>query len=129
MFDPSKAEVVKTVTVPFLKPEVDQPVYVRFMGKIYTGKVLKNATTTEEAAKKPPQIANVDNLVTGEHNLMIVPKALESILMDEYENHKYVGKCFKLVKLAKRANKRGDQQYSPFLVDEIKDPDTKASKA
>jgi len=101
-------EVVKNVTLPLLKPQLDVPVYIKVLDPIYLGKKV-------EQDKEPATIANIVNLETGEHCQILVPAVLAGIFEDEYPDNAYVNKCFKLTKHPKASGKR----YHLFTVLEI----------
>lgn len=107
-----KFNVVKNVTLPLLKPNLDVPVYVKVLEPVFQGKKIdKGAQKDMEAA----MLANVVNLETGENMQMIVPNVLDGIFAEEYKENAYVGKCFSITKHPKASGKR----YHPFSVMEI----------
>ena len=107
-----KFKRTKVVTMPLLKPVLDQPFYVKMTGEIFLGKEIKAG---EGAKMEPAHLVNCVNLETGELCQIIVPAVLLSIVNEEYPENSYVGKSFEIVKMAKGGGKR----YHPFKVAEI----------
>ena len=105
-----KFKTVKNVTLAQLKLEKGVEVYVRIEKPFTIGKEVKNSN------KQPPLIAECTNLVTGELVEVIVPKVLESILTEEY-NDGYVGRCFCIEKTS-NPDENG-KKYAKFSVIEI----------
>lgn len=107
--------VVKNVTLPLIKPEIDVPVFVKVTSAVFVGKDIAEKTPGAKK-KEPAKLINCINLQTGEEAQLIVPSVLAGIFTDEYKDDSYVGKCFQLIKHAKKAGK----EYHPFTVREIK---------
>lgn len=126
-----KFEVAKNLTLPLLKPQLDQPIYIRFEEPLKIGK--------EIGDKDAAIIGTVTNLETGEMSQYLVPAVFQGILHDEYGTPKfgspekgqpvqiveaaregqpadsYVGKCFMVTKHPKASGKG----YHPQTIQEI----------
>lgn len=102
----------KQVTLPILKKQDDVPVYVKFIGEVFTGKEVKG-NSANNAKMEPARIANVINLETGEEMQLIINTVLESILNENYPDQKYVGKCFEIIQYSPSGKK-----YKNFRVSE-----------
>lgn len=107
-------KIIKKVTMPLLKQQIDVPIFVRVDGAIYVGKELKG----DKAGEKPADIMHVTDLTSGEVMQYLVPSVVKSTLEEEYANEAYVGKCFALTKHNKKEGKR----YFTFSIDEIENP-------
>jgi hypothetical protein len=103
-----KFKTKKHVTLPLLKFQNNDPLYVQFTDAIFTGKVVDDK-------KEPPKMANVINLETGEEAQIILGAVLVSNLEDTYPNETYVGKQFMIEKSAPE----GARKYSLFNITEI----------
>lgn len=116
-FDPSKVKVVKQVTVPTLSPQPNEPIYVTFLGAIFLGKQIdqKKKDGEEVVNEKPADLALVRNLSTDAEQHLIVSAVVKGNLDETYPKDSYVGKSFRIEKLAKRAGKR----YFDYAVAEI----------
>ena len=114
--DDFQYEVIKNFTLPLLKLELDTPYFLRIDDPVTIGKKLKG----DDADKEPAKLCKVTDLKTGEENILLVNSVLEGILHDYDEEsvtiNAYVGKCFKIVKHAKKDGKR----YHGYTVAEIK---------
>lgn len=117
-----KPVIIKHVTLPTLKTVPDVPVYIKILEKIFKGK--SQPAKEGQPAKQPPMIFNAINLETGEVCQLIVNKVIEREILDNYPEHKYVGKCFMIVKGKKKGS--GDRSYFSFEIAEIEEP--KAAK-
>lgn len=106
-------KVKRVITLPLLKFQIDQPVYVRIDGEMFKGKEIKGSG--DKAKMEPATLANCTNLETGEACQIIVATVLHSILTEEYENGAYVGKGFMITKGPKGSGKA----YNPYTVSEI----------
>lgn len=105
---PFTFKVKKHVTVPLLKMVNNTPIYVKFQGEIFKGKVVDDK-------KEAPTMANIINLQTGEEQQIILGTVLVGNLEEEYPNAGYVGKSFELVKSAPE----GARKYSLYNITEI----------
>jgi hypothetical protein len=109
----------KLLTRPVLKWVVDKPNYIKIETAMHIGKDIKSRTPVDEAKKKEPAtLCNVTNLETGEPAQIILNAVLKSVLIEEYPNDSYVGKCFAVTKQSRQPGK----QYDPFNIEEIEDP-------
>lgn len=128
-----KPTIKKHVTLPLIKPQIGQPIYIKIIGEMYVGKdISKKSRDPSKTDMAPATLVNCVNLETGEESQIIVPSVLKGILEDEYcvfsgegEERKlveqdYVGRCFMLTKQPKPDDKK---RYFPFTVAEIEDPD------
>ena len=106
-------KVIKRVTQLLLKPLLDEPVYVKFLEPIFTGKKV-------EADKDPAKLANIINLVDGSECQIIISAVVQANMEDEYPDSGYVSKCFSLTKHKKASGK----SYNPYTILEIEDPAT-----
>lgn len=123
--------VKKNLTLPLIKPKLDEPVYIKFVEPVKIGKQIgdKDAAIT----------ANVVNLETGEMAQYLVPAVFQGILHDEYgapkfgvkakgepvvelepalkdqDPNSYVGKGFAVTKHPKMSGK----QYHPHIIQEL----------
>lgn len=104
----AKVKVTKNITLPLIKPRIDQPEFIEVLEPYFTGKKIDDK-------KEAATLLNVVNLVTGENAQIIVPAVLKGIFDDEYPDNAYVGKKFSVTKHAKQTGKA----YHPFSVAEI----------
>jgi len=112
-FDPSAYKSVRKVTKSFLRLEVDVDRFVRIDGEIYEGKKLSKKEGKD--AMEPAHICDITDLTTGEIAQLMLPSVLLSVLNEEYPEHSYVGRAFKITKRAKKEGRR----YFPVDVEEI----------
>jgi|WetSurMetagenome_2_1015567.scaffolds.fasta_scaffold01855_5 hypothetical protein len=112
-------KVLKNVTLPFLKLEEDQPIYVKIISKMrtQTAKMTDSPKVSKKGEKdmEPATVVDVVNMKTGEEANMIVNAVLKGNWEEQYPNDSYVDKGFSITKLAKRPGKR----YNDFLIQEI----------
>ena len=121
-------KVVKHVTMPTLKLQPDEPVYVTILEKMFEGKPPKKKEGEEQ--KKAPTIINVISYsvnaegtaleTDGEVCQMVAGAVVESELREEYENDGYVGKTFMIVKGKKKGTT--DRSYFTYTIQEIEAP-------
>ena len=104
-----KYKVINQVTREIKKIDSGEEVFIIFEGEIYTGEVLEKAKI-----QTPPQLCNIIDLETGEKMLLILPKVLDASIQENYPNHSYVGKSFRLVKEVIDGKK-----YSTWAIQEI----------
>lgn len=114
-----KYERVRHVTLPTLKQEVGQPLFVRADSEIFEGQEREGK---DGEKVKPARVIAVTNLETGEQGQMVLGTVLEGNLSEKYPNKSYVGKCFEIVKGPKPERAR----YHLYELYEIADPGTKA---
>jgi hypothetical protein len=128
-----KFKVKKNLSLPLIKPQIDEPIYIRFDEPMFIGKKV-------EKSKDAAVIANVTDLETGEKMQYLVPSVLQGIFHDQYgaplfgkvddsergteivegpldgsEIDSYVGKGFQITKMKKATNK----SYHPHNVAEL----------
>lgn len=109
----------KLLTRPILKLIEGQPRYVKIEREMFLGKDLEKDLPEEKRKKREPAtILEVINLEDGEQAQLLVLTIVKNVLMDEYPNHAYVGKCFSITKLGRAAGK----EYNAVHVEEIEDP-------
>jgi hypothetical protein len=109
-------ETVKHVTLPTLKMELDQAVYVRFEAAIYQAKALtRGRAGTDGQQMAPPELAHVTELTRNRECTIIVNSVLGTELRETYPNDGYVGKSFKLVK-----SKLESRRYATFDITEVR---------
>lgn len=118
-----KFAVVRNVTLPVLKIEIEKPVYVTIREAMRLGSAQKAGRDDGKGGEKkakmePATVTSVVDLETGEVKTLIVSAVIKGIFNDDYPNDSYVGKSFCLVKHAKKEGKN----YFNFSVDEI-DPE------
>lgn len=106
-------KVKKLITLPLLKFQIDEPVYIKFLEPMFTGKEIKGAG--DKAKMEPATLANCVNLETGEECQIILATVLKSILTENYENDAYVGCGFQITKGKKASGKA----YNPYAVAEL----------
>jgi hypothetical protein len=109
----SKYKVLRNVTMPTLKLELEVPAHVKATGEYFTGKAQKPGK--DGKAMEPATVLPVINVDTGEVAQLILGAALKSILEETYPAHAYVDRAFRIVKHDKQAGKR----YFTYSVDEI----------
>lgn len=108
-----KFKVKKNVTLPTLSLAVNQVAFVRFDEAIYVGKEVE--AKEGEKKKEPPSLACVTDMETGEQRTLILNTVLVSTIDEAYPAKTYVGKIFRVEKLAKRAGK----DYHDFKIQEV----------
>lgn len=69
----------------------------------------------EGVQEKPASICTVGDVETGEVFTFMVPAVIKSVFTQEYEGTDYVGRCFMIENLGKRAGKR----HVDFAVAEV----------
>jgi hypothetical protein len=74
-------KIKKSLTLPLIKPKLDEPVYIKFVEPVKIGKQIGD--------KDAAIIANVINLETGELAQYLVPAVFQGILHDEYGAPRY----------------------------------------
>lgn len=105
-------KVKRNITLPLIKPALEEPVYIKVTGKMFVGKEI---TTNDKQKMEPATLVNCVNLETGEEAQIIVPSVLKGIFNDEFPNDSYVDKGFSITKHKKASGKR----YHPFSVAEL----------
>lgn len=110
-----KPVVKKALTLPLLKLEFDDPVYVKVITPIFKGKEIKG--TGDAAKMEPADLVEVINLATGEHMQMIAGAVMKGVFEDNYSGTDYVGECFQISK-----HKKEGKRYHDYKVLLIEDP-------
>lgn len=117
-----KFATVRNVTLPLLRIEIEQPVYVTVRDEMRVSAAKNRKKAGDGKDMEPATVVTVADIDPesggGEIKTMIVSAAVKSIWDEEYPNGAYVGKSFCLVKHAKKEGKN----YFNFSVDEI-DPE------
>lgn len=118
-FDPQtmKARVAKHVTLPVLKMANGVPVYVRALGEIYRGEA-RDVADTKAAAKEPPYLLQVHDLVEDRPAVIVVPTVMRSELERAYGESPIKGKCFEIT----ITKPEGNRKYNLATIVEIEDP-------
>ena len=106
-------KIVKNITLPLIKPQLDVPFYIKVTSPVFEGKKIEG--TGDKAKMEPASLVNCIDLETGAESQVIVPAVLAGIFEDEYDGDSYVGKGFMITKHPKASGKR----YHPFSVAEI----------
>jgi hypothetical protein len=109
----SPYKIVRNVTMPSLKLEIEKPYFVKVTGPYFTGKAQKPGK--DGKAMEPATVLPIVNLETGEVAQLVMGAVLKGILDDSYPDDVYVGRAFRLVKHDKANGKR----YFSYSVDEI----------
>lgn len=109
----SKFKVLRNVTMPTLKMQLETPIYVKFTAPHFIGRTQK--PKAGEEAQKPATVISCVNLETGEVCQLVLGAALVSVLDEMYPNDTYVGRSFRIVKHPKVEGKR----YFTYSVDEV----------
>ena len=104
----------KVVTVPVLKLQPNEPVYVRVEQAMEISKQVKQKEVGGKVMD-PATIMHCTNLETNEECIVIIGKALEGSLNDNYPNNSYVGKSFEII----NSGKLGDKKYNTYSVSEV----------
>jgi hypothetical protein len=111
-------EIANQVTRPVLQQEDNTPYYIRFDGPIF-----RSETTPAEKAKeaegkdfkRPPHVAPIANLETGQLQTLVCNAILASEILEKYPNEKYVGLAFRII--SKKIAKPGDNLKTIRLYD------------
>jgi hypothetical protein len=109
----------RKLVMPLLKMQTNVPIYVKPLAAHFTGKDISKGETDEKKKRNPAELCNVVDLVTGEEVQIIVSAVVLSVWDDDYPDHGYVGKGFKITK-----GKKGEgKSYFSYSVDEIELPE------
>lgn len=127
---PFQFTVKKHVTLPLLKIQPEQPLYVKFEEPIFKAKPQAGgrapaadiptdfdtpaAAPGSRAQKAPPELAHVIDLTTGEHAQIIIGTVLGAEMRSTYPDNGYVGKAFEIVQ-----HKVQGKQYATYGITEI----------
>lgn len=109
----SKYKVLRNVTMPSVKLEMETPYYLKATGAYFTGRAQKAGKNGE--VMEPATVLPVVNIETGEVGQLILGSVLKGLLDEAYPAEGYVGKAFRIVKHEKRPGKR----YFTYSLDEI----------
>jgi len=101
------------VTLPLLKQQANETIFVTLTSPIFTGKKV-------DEQKEPAQLVHVIDLSTGQEMEYIVPTVLEGTLKEKYLDNEYVGMSFEITKFPKKSGKN----YHTFEIFEIDPNDT-----
>ena len=104
----------KTITVPVLKLNVDQPAYVRVESPMEVSKQVSGVKVGGQPME-PATIMFCTNLDNDSECLLIVNTMLQRVFKETYPDQSYVGLCFEITS----HGKRGDKKYNVFSVVEI----------
>lgn len=116
---PRQFVVKRIVTMPLFKMEVGVTSYLRFDGKIFTGKkIVETNKDGKDISKEAPQMANITDLETGKQFQVMLGAVLQRLLHEEYPNDAYVGMSF-AVRLNEQKRGRGAQNYNTYSLAEI----------
>lgn len=105
-------KIVKNITLPLIKPQLDKPFYIKVTSPMFEGKKIESG---DKASMEPATLVNCIDLETGAESQLIVPSVLHGIFDDEYKDDSYVDKGFMITKHPKVSGKR----YHAFSVAEI----------
>lgn len=103
-----KFSTVKKVVTPVLQMQIDKPIYVRFLTECYIGEKI-------DGAPDAPTLVLVLNMETMDECIVVVSHIVRESLHDQYADGAYVGKYFKITKLAKRTGKK----YNDYRMVEV----------
>ena len=103
-----KFNTVKNVVTPVLQLQIDKPVYVRFLSECYMGEKI-------DAATDAATLVLALDMETMDECILVVSFLIKESLHSQYADGAYVGKFFKITKLAKRAGKK----YNDYRMVEI----------
>lgn len=110
----------RAITLPTFKFEQDKPLYCKILTPMHEGRVrLARGQTELDPDKKPPTLATVVNLESGELGQIILAEVLKTELSEAYPNNSYVGKGFEITKQKRKEGKR----YDPYALAEIEVPE------
>lgn len=116
---------VRSVTLPLKSLKtLGDIAHVRITTPITVGKKLQG----DDSTKEPAHLCNIIDLDTGEEMQMIIPKVLRSTLEEEYptvgEKIGYLGKCFEIENLGKKAGRgKSAEGYNTFRIVEVEPVD------
>lgn len=114
-------KVAKIVTRTVLKQVNDIPFYVRLESAVYQGEEI-SAGRGGAAKMNPAELINVENLETGELQLIIANTVLKSELDRAYPDSSYVNKCFAIVRKDGPKTRADREAYKVYSIIEI-EPD------
>lgn len=115
----------KAITLPTFKFIVDVPLFVKILEPMHEGAVRLGRGKVADPDKKPPTLARVINLETGEEGQVILASVLKTELDEAYPNGTYVGLGFEMCKQKRKEGK----QYDPYSLAEIELPAEQAAPA
>lgn len=104
----------KVVTVPVLKLMPGVAVYIKVEQVMEVSKQVKQKEVGGKIMD-PATIMHCTNLENDEECIVIIGKALEGSLNDNYPNDSYVGKSFEIL----NSGKLGDKKYNTYSVTEV----------
>ncbi len=131
-FDPTKAEVVKNLSVPAFKIKEQETRFFRIDSAMRVSDFSDNSqddadedkgskTKKGEPRKKrdPATVVDATDLQSGQIGTLICTSVIKSSLLRNYPDESYVGKGFRITRLEKPEGK----MYSKYTVVEIALPD------
>ena len=102
VFDESRFEVTRDVTLPLLKIKVGESYFVTLLAPMFLGKEIAAKATVDAAtgevksvARQPAYLVHALNLKTGGKVQFICSTVLRKQLDEEYPDQSYVGKSFR----------------------------------
>lgn len=123
-FDPSKAKVLKLLTLPLIKLRAGLTIYIKALEPMFVAKANKKEEKGDDGEpRKPPTLMHVLDLESGELAQIIPGTILADIFNDDYPNQTYVGRGFKIVVgEQKSVQGGGGKRYNQYTVAEIELP-------
>ena len=109
---PHGFKIARRVTLPLSKWKNEDSKYLRIDCAIFEGKEI--AEKNGEAEKKPANLFNATDLLTGEIVQVIAATVLKGTLTEEYPDDSYVGKMFEITQHRDTAKK-----YNTYSITEI----------
>ena len=113
-FDPSKCEV-RPLTVPAFKLTVDQPRFFKVLEPMVVSTAKQAEPKKGEQKRAPATVTKAVDLETGEVGTLICATVIKSTFTEQYPGEGYVGKSFRIVKLAKPEGRN----YYKYSIGEI----------
>ncbi len=113
-WDPTSAKTVRQLNTSF-RMEESKPYHMQILSPIFEdpSRVNKDAKGKDKMAA--PSVMRVRDLTDGRELDIIVASIPQTRLEENYPAASYVGACFRIVQLPKRATKR----YRDYEIDEI----------
>jgi hypothetical protein len=114
-------EIAKQVTRPVLQQKDNTPIYVIFDGPIIQAIArASDADDAKAADKKPPKIAPVTNLETGELQTLICNAVLANEISEKYANDTYVGRAFRFISRTESVKGGGSRRLRVYDIVELR---------
>lgn len=125
-FDPTKVTIKKVLTLPVLsmrvpKDATDIAVYFAICAPIHEKPELNKDGTPkiEDGKAKVVHTVPVINMVDNRPYTIVLSAVMHGILIEDYKNHAYIGKCF----MAKSFGKINGKEYNTVEMVEIEGDD------